>query len=219
MRTTVFYLTFFILYLLPSIISAEIKITSIIGSDGYCDGSITVKATGSAGPFTVQLFGSGNLVPTYQGVDGEITLENLCNGEYEVRVFPQRFSTCVKIIEVTLVDPAAKTQLGIAQQAELADDLQLEISPNPSEGVVQLELSSKSLPPSARNEWEVRILNPEGKVLQRLSVAPQNTGSTVGGSGLWIQQTLNLSNFASGLYYLRVIRDDGVEVSGSVILQ
>ncbi len=67
-------------------------------SDIVCDGSITLLAEGTAGPFQVELIG-----PTYRnldGVSGQIVLNGLCDGAYEIIV--TNSYRCEKTINTTL---------------------------------------------------------------------------------------------------------------------
>jgi hypothetical protein len=49
---------------------------------GECDGSVTVEASGTAGPFAILLDGQ----PIVQGVDGSYEIDGLCPGEHIVTV-------------------------------------------------------------------------------------------------------------------------------------
>lgn len=63
-----------------------------------CDGTITIIAVGSAGPFKVVALGS--VYHVQENVDGEYTIPDLCAGAYTIKVF-NRFG-CEKTINATI---------------------------------------------------------------------------------------------------------------------
>jgi hypothetical protein len=99
--------SYFILFcsILSLSLSAEISILSPTGSSDAMirDGSFTVRATGTAGPFTIQISATQNSdAITLEGVEGDFLIDGMCDGSYRVRVFPDGYLSCVKEMDVFL---------------------------------------------------------------------------------------------------------------------
>lgn len=76
---------------------ATIRIVGTSGAAGGCTGSITVEATGTAGPFTITLIKSdGTQIPYSSPFRGTKILPNLCYGTYTVKVF-NRFECAAEL--------------------------------------------------------------------------------------------------------------------------
>jgi hypothetical protein len=75
-------------------LSPEIPILSPTGSTDatICDGSFTVRATGTAGPFTIQILATQNSdAITFEGVEGDFLIDG-------IRVFPDSYISCAEKI-------------------------------------------------------------------------------------------------------------------------
>jgi hypothetical protein len=99
------HLALFCLMLASFSLVAEISILSPTGSSNatICDGSFTVRATGTAGPFTIQILTTQNSdAITLEGVEGDFLIDGMCDGSYRVRVFPDGYLSCVKEMDVFL---------------------------------------------------------------------------------------------------------------------
>ena len=70
-------------------VRAEIKIVQVIGASSAtaCDGEIEVMATGSAGPFQIQLIKAGVVVKQSPPTRGKYRFKGVCWGDYTARVF------------------------------------------------------------------------------------------------------------------------------------
>jgi hypothetical protein len=81
--------------------SAEIPILSPTGSTDVtaCNGSFTVRATGTAGPFIIPILATQNSdAITFEGVEGDFLIDGMCDGSYFVRVFPDSYISCAEKI-------------------------------------------------------------------------------------------------------------------------
>lgn len=70
-------------------VRAEIRIVQVIGASSAtaCDGEIEVMATGSAGPFQVQLLKAGVVVKQSPPIRGKYRFTGVCWGDYTAKVF------------------------------------------------------------------------------------------------------------------------------------
>lgn len=68
--------------------------TTPVSNGGGCDGSITLTAEGTAGPFLVNVIGATNR--QIETVNGTIVISGLCGGDYEVAI--TNAYGCVKVI-------------------------------------------------------------------------------------------------------------------------
>ena len=95
----------YLLLLMCAGVKSEISILSPTGSSDAMirDGSFTVRATGTAGPFTIQISATQNSdAITLEGVEGDFLIDGMCDGSYRVRVFPDGYLSCVKEMDVFL---------------------------------------------------------------------------------------------------------------------
>lgn len=190
---------------------ATIAIEAVVSNDvaSECEGSFTVVADGTAGPFTVRLISSVSGVPdaVYNNVKVELTIEDLCNGVYEVHVFPTRFPSCVTKLEAELKSPKdPKALTG-------AEGLKLEVSPNPTRGEVTVFVTGPQVEGQRKpGNWTITLLDAGGLPLKDISVE-----SSVKSNRLSVP--LDLSDYPRGVYYVRVRTPDGVEETGRVVVQ
>jgi len=74
---------------LPILAAANITISTATDptAAGNCDGTVTVEASGTAGPFEIAIMGgSNNFSDTASGVEGQHTFSGLCEGSYTLTV-------------------------------------------------------------------------------------------------------------------------------------
>lgn len=108
------YVFFFFSFFASSFVHGEISIINVTNTDmGNCAGKIEIIASGTAGPFTVNLEGVEN-AQTVSNVDGGYTFEGLCGGEYLITVtnfvgcsieLSQSITECAISIEEEIVGP------------------------------------------------------------------------------------------------------------------
>jgi hypothetical protein len=83
-------------------LSAEISILSPTGSTDatICNGSFTVRATGTAGPFTIPISATQSSdAITLEGVKGDFLIDGICDGSYRLRVFSDSYISYAKEME------------------------------------------------------------------------------------------------------------------------
>jgi|GEM_PF-5475845 hypothetical protein len=210
MRSVNTSILFFCLLFLSFSAAAEIGITGIAPNttSNSCNGSFTVVADGTAGPFTVRLpnpiKGEPDLV--YTNVAGSVTIEALCNGSYSVEVFPSRFPTCVTKLDAEL-KPLKEPISGAGKAAALT----LEVSPNPTRGQI-LVTATAPTDVVATGNWTVTLLDANAQPLFEQSVDAASKSAQ-------LSLPLNLSRYPKGLYFIRVRNPAGGEETGRVVLQ
>lgn len=101
--------------------------------------------------------------------------------------------------------PAAAAQPAAASASSrpAADEKKLLVYPNPSTGIVHIDINGFE-----GRKTELRILNVIGSVIYRESLTELNERFT---------KTLDLSKFASGLYYVKLESDNASEMRKLVI--
>ncbi|MGY2131124.1 T9SS type A sorting domain-containing protein [Hymenobacter sp. HD11105] len=101
--------------------------------------------------------------------------------------------------------PAAVAQPAVASTTSrsVADEKKLLVYPNPSSGIVHIDINGFE-----GRKTELRILNVIGSVIYRESLTELNDRYT---------KTLDLSKFASGLYYVKLETDNASEMRKLVI--
>jgi hypothetical protein len=202
-------------------LSAEISILSPTGSTDatICNGSFTVRATGTAGPFTIQISATQNSdAITLEGVEGDFLIDGMCDGSYRVRVFPDGYLSCVKEMDVFLKgsgkaigDVTYKENALLAKLVE--GELLVEVTPNPADGPVMVNVSGLPSKKQTRGKGlSVQILKGDGQVLQRFAVAESRDGVTT-------SFPLDLGDFSGGVYLVRVVRGDEAEGTGRVVVR
>ena len=192
-------------------VGATIGIERVVSNSTFskCEGSFTVVADGSAGPFTIRLVSSVNGVPdvVHNDIKGDLVVEDLCNGVYEVHVYPTRFPNCVTILEAELKSPKGPKM--ITQNKAL----QLDVSPNPTQGKVMV---SVTIPPAegkaVQGDCTITVLDANGLSLEESSVITSAKSSRV-------SVPLDLSRYPRGVYYVRVRTAAGAEETGRVVVQ
>jgi hypothetical protein len=83
-------------------IFAKISILSTTGSSSStaCNGSFTVRATGTAGPFTIPISATQSSdAITLEGVKGDFLIDGICDGSYRLRVFSDSYISYAKEME------------------------------------------------------------------------------------------------------------------------
>lgn len=190
--------------------SAEIDVLQVVPDyAGICSGRFTVRANGTAGPFTVvvtnPIKGQPDIV--HNNVTSSVDLEDLCNGNYQVRVFPTRFPSCVTFLEAVLED--------LKQEEELYNDkvLGFDVSPNPTRGEVLISITEeKMVASSGEGEWTVTVTDANGLPLQEHNqVGTEKTSLP--------SFPLDLSRYPRGVYFIQVTAPGGMVESRRVVLQ
>ncbi|WP_222935935.1 T9SS type A sorting domain-containing protein [Neolewinella lacunae] len=195
-------------------LAAEITVltTQHSSSTISCNGSATVRATGTAGPFTVRLYDSVNDEEIeYTEVYGDLTIGGLCNVFYEISVFPSRFPSCSKFLAVDLV-PTIEAKLAVEGLTE--GSLLVSVSPNPANS--EVEVTTTGLPlqgAEGKGNWSVHIIDAAGKRYQHAAFSSQEKG---------LEKAvfpLSLGGLQKGIYFIQVTRADGATGTGRVVLQ
>ena len=109
-------------------------------------------------------------------------------------------------LDTTLVSEEAVTEEEIAEQEKLQEqlgELELLVYPNPTKGLVVVEITSVSLQATPTLECSYQVFDLSGREI----MAGQATGSTI---------NVNLSQQVAGMYFLRV-NINGVEKSWTVV--
>jgi hypothetical protein len=198
-------------------LSAEIAVLGTTHSDdpNGCNGTITVRATGTAGPFTVYMYDHVNGIEIeHTDISGDLVLDALCNASYDVVVYPTRFPSCSKSMKAFVKDEkASKVELMEEGVTLVSGELLVKVSPNPSTGLVEVTATGLPLAAAAKvGGWSVSILDATGKSYRQEgfpAVADKNKASF----------PFDLKALQKGLYFIRVIRSDGAEGTGKVLLQ
>ncbi len=190
---------------------ATIAIEAVVSNSvpSKCEGSFKVIANGTAGPFTVRLVSPVNGEPDilYNNIKVDLTIKDLCNGVYEVHVFPTRFPSCVTYLEAVL--EATKDAKALTQ----SEGLKLEVSPNPTRGKVMVTVTAPEMEDKVKNnDWVVTVLDANGIVIEENSV-----GATAKSNRFSLP--LDLTDYPRGVYYVRVRTPAGVEETGRVVVQ
>ncbi len=200
-------------------VSAEIDVIQMVPSYGStCSGKFTVRANGTAGPFTVTIYrqigaGDFSLLTDEQivnDVSSSTMFAELCNGTYLVRVAPTRFPSCITFLEAVLEDPKRLE----VEPYDKAGVLGLEVSPNPTRGKVTIltanEPATGALPD--HGDWKITVTDANGLPLQELKQT---------GVAKRSQQSfpLDLGKYPRGVYFIRVVAPGGAAESRRVVLQ
>jgi hypothetical protein len=178
-----------------SSLSAEIALLEVVRAGATnCEASITVRATGTAGPFTV-LVTSGSDSLIYDQVNGDLTIGELCNTNYDIEVFPTQYPTCGKYFKVAMntldggkINPAprlerdrepatAPTDKQAIVLALKPNELLVEATPNPTFGPVTITVySAPQAVIQPGEKLDVTLLSGSGAAVQRFSTP--RTGTT-----------------------------------------
>lgn len=187
----------------------EIDIISITpGTKGNCDGSVVVRATGTAGPFVVHIPGTGW---TFTDVTGDITLDGLCQANtYDIEVYATRFPSCVTTLEATLLTPPAAS---FKRSAPPLTALSLEVVPNPNRGRFQLHVAAAT-EPGADFSWSVSVRDAQGRLRYR-NARIEPDGKSAGRTVL----PLDLGAVPPGFYYVQVTDPTGRMAWARVVVQ
>lgn len=195
---------------------AEIAIVQVVPSDGSqsCSGTFTVRANGTAGPFTVVVpnptKGGPDLV--YTNVTSSVVLDGFCNGTYSVRVFPNRFPSCITYLEAVLKSSKINNEANsIGDKA-----FSLDVSPNPTRGevvisVVTSEGKRAQLP--AAGSWTITVTDANGVFQQERKLEARSAKSNRESF------PLDLSQYPRGVYFISVTDPFGVKETSRVVVQ
>ncbi|MEM9931718.1 MAG: T9SS type A sorting domain-containing protein, partial [Bacteroidota bacterium] len=185
---------------------------------GVCDGTITVRATGSAGPFTIYVYDHVQDVEIERvGITGDITLTGLCNASYDVEVYPTRFPDCVKTMKAYVQPQKGLTVRPADAVGEWPEgELRVTVSPNPAVGLVAVTVAG--LPAvqegTRSNRWSFKILDAGGQEVKAFAYTTE-----VEAGKRSRRFPLDLKGLRKGAYFVRVVRNDGVEGVGRVVVQ
>ncbi|MFN5622185.1 MAG: T9SS type A sorting domain-containing protein [Flavobacteriales bacterium] len=156
----------------PDAIAASVSVTPVSAS-GACDGSAEVTITGGTAPFTIQ-WNDPNA-----SIGSPIT--GLCEGEYIAAIADA--NGCLGQSE------AAVISTGLIEHAGM--DVHVTISPNPSEGIFKVNLTS-----AQAGEMLWTVTDSRGRLVNQAPLAQTaGFGSTF---------TIDLSGMAQGLYHLNI---------------
>lgn len=206
---------FTVLFVCPATSRAEISVrnVSVSSSSKPCNGTFTVRANGTAGPFTIVVSSpiKGEPDVVFENVYTEVVLKDLCNGDYPVQVFPTRFPSCVTYLEAILEDKLPG-KLGL--RADKLAHFGLEVAPNPTSGEVTVSVGGVGDIASAAEEagWLVSVTDVNGAVLEERKVV----GEVLGGEYSF---ALDLGQYPSGIYFVAVSLPDGRKESRRVVVQ
>ncbi len=196
---------------------AEITIVDIFPSESQdCLGGFTVRANGTAGPFTVivtEIIGAGGFSLAREilkdTTDGEVVLKELCNGNFSVTVFPTRFPGCVTHLEAVLEGDKKELEPDLAKTV----DFPMEVSPNPTSGEVMITVTDQRLVEStAKSEWTITATNANGVPIQESKVL----GKVAHRRHAF---PFDLGNQPRGVYFVTVTHPNGVKETSRVVVQ
>jgi hypothetical protein len=191
--------------------SAEIGIEAIVSNETStsCNGSFTVVANGTAGPFTILFIStvSGERDIYQSNITDSFVFDGLCNGTYNVQVYPSRFPSCVTHLEAVLEGP--KETKALVENGSL----KLEISPNPTRGKVVVSFTAPQVEGQTRKgNWVITVFDANGLALEETSVEATTKNTN-------LSLPLDLSGYPGGVYYVRVRTPAGPEETGRVVVQ
>lgn len=100
----VFLLTCLLMALSPLFLSARIEIVLIApeNTNGACDGSVSLIATGTAASFSVEVLETGLLLTD---IYGNVNIPDLCEGVYTIEVIPAGQTSCKTVLTAEIVSP------------------------------------------------------------------------------------------------------------------
>ncbi len=126
---------------------ATIRIVAVTpASPEYCEGSIRVEATGSAGPFRIQLLGPEGLLAEKSLTGPTESFYGLCAGAYTVLVYNALGCAKTLTASVAIETPGSAAAPVATPNAALPSDLplptmfSLRARPNPFSGAFQLDI-------------------------------------------------------------------------------
>lgn len=200
------YLVTALLTFVTLAVSAEMSLLETV-KDGAkeCKAHIKVRATGTAGPFTILVITDwGTDSVSYDGVEGDIVVEGLCEKLYEVQVFPEEFPSCGKTFTVDMT-PSINGGKSLREPLVKLEDgeLLVEPTPNPASGSVTVTVySGVSKEVGTPVNYEVTVLSESGKTMKQISVAKAGEKTTF---------PLDVQNLSPGVYLIRVVGNDKTE--------
>ncbi|MEX0812953.1 MAG: T9SS type A sorting domain-containing protein [Chitinophagales bacterium] len=147
-----------------------------VSTYGMSDGEISIEVNGGSPPLSF-LWNTGETSPVITSLD---------TGAYEVTVTDK--NGCFYASAYTINQPPDSLGIGIDQKDFYK---QLEIFPNPTEGIVNLRF------PAQENNMKVSVLSIEGRLLIEDQINRKE-----------MQYQLDLSNFNSGMYFISIQNDD-----------
>jgi hypothetical protein len=100
MRTLILFFLFFLGSLPTALATIDITGYMAPSSAGSCDGYIEVTATGTAGPFRIELT-SPNHMATADEISGVYRFEGLCSGTYSI-VVHNAYGSCAASLQIDL---------------------------------------------------------------------------------------------------------------------
>lgn len=173
-----------------------------------CKASATVRATGTAGPFTVLVYpawGADSL--RYDDVSGDIAIPGLCDKPYNIVIYATAYPQCAKNFYVDFT-PTIGTKNNLVTDETMVSNLKqgellVQATPNPASTPVTVTVFSLPLAESvAGDNFSVSLLSESGKVMERRTVARTGSKSTF---------PLETQRFKPGVYLIRVVSASGKE--------
>lgn len=215
-----------ILTCIPVLLSGAISILEVQSSSQIsCTGKIIVRATGSAGPFTILVpngdqFGNDRYV---QLVNGDFSIDNLCAETFSLEVYPSRFPNCKTILKanvktgtILLNGGGGPKALVVNSTEKIGDDtFQLIAYPNPTSGITSIEVQQKDLLPvnQLAGKWELFIYDTSGKIFRKFKDVVLRSRDD-----RFLKAQIDLSPLPNGSFILQ-LKNNEVSVSTKVVLQ
>lgn len=154
---------------------------------GSCDGTATVTALGGFEPYTYVWDGNA-------GSQTSQTANNLCPGTYSVTIIDSLGNQALAFATVS-------TMIGI--ENIITYGFEVNIYPNPNRGIFKLELNLFE-----EEQIIVEIYNIHGQ-----KITSEDLGSISGE----VVEPINISRFASGVYYIRIISDTNLTLRKIIV--
>jgi uncharacterized delta-60 repeat protein len=170
-------------------------------SCGMNDGNISIIPTSGIAPFMYSIDGGVHYIP---GIDAGYTFQNLAAGNYSLRL--KDATGCASPVvqkAVRNIDcPAITNKSVVGEQAITAGKELIIAYPNPSTGQFKLQLKN-----FASQKAELSVYDSKGMIIQNqlLSIG-QN-----------LIADFNLSGYAPGLYYIKIVTNSGTRLAKVLI--
>jgi hypothetical protein len=165
------------------------------------DGNISIIPTSGVAPFMYSIDGGVNYIP---GVDAGYTFQNLAAGNYSLRL--KDATGCASpVVQKTVrnIDcPAITNKSVVGDIAVTAGKELIIVYPNPSTGQFKLQLKN-----FASQKAAFSVYDPKGMIIQKqvLSIGQNLTAD------------FNLSGYAPGLYYIKIVTNSGTRLAKVLI--
>jgi len=201
----------FYTFLMICSFSATAEIALIETSDegaSDCEASATVRATGTAGPFTILVrpaWGADSL--RFEDVSGDITISGLCDKSYQVIIYATAYPQCAKSFSVNLFPTVIAGKAGVAAGETIGNNLKegellVQATPNPASEPVTVTVFSRPAEAATGQNLAVTLLTESGLTVERRTISRTGSKTTF---------PLEAQRFKPGVYLIRVVSDNGKE--------